>query len=119
MCNSNRNMSVHAQDGIVFVEMMVALVIISALLAIAIPNVSVVSKRIATKHEMSNVTLALQLYEVDNGALPSSLSSLAPNYFAAASGYDKDQFGVNYTWTVGTRTLCSTSFSPSYCVVVP
>lgn len=107
------------QRGFLFVEMLMALVIIGAFLVIALPNISTISKRLATKSEMRHVQDVLSLYEIDTGALPAALSSLSPTYFAAASGYDKDQFGVSYGWTVGTRTLCSTSFSPSYCVVVP
>lgn len=84
------------QSGFIFTEMLMALVIIGALMAIALPNVSAAAKRIATKHEMKVLIDSLSLYEVENGALPSSLSALVPSYYSASSGYDKDQFGVNY-----------------------
>ncbi len=107
------------EQGFVFTEILAALVIVSALMAMAIPNISLIAKRIATKQEMKTVINMLQLYEVESGMLPSSLSSLSPTYFATGSGYDKDGFNVNYTWTVSQRKLCSTSFSPAFCMIVP
>lgn len=107
------------ERGFAFTEVLVYLVIVGALMTIAMPNTSLIAKRIATKQEMRTVRDILSLYEAENGALPSSLSSLCPTYFATGSGYDKDGFNVNYTWTVSQRKLCSTSFSPAFCMIVP
>jgi len=105
------------ERGFVFTEVLMALIMVGALLAIAMPNISTVAKRIATKHEMRTVANTLMLYEAENGVLPSSLSSLCPSYFAIGSGYDKDQFGTSYQWTLSQRKLCSTTIS--YCIILP
>lgn len=107
------------EQGFAFTEVLVYLVIVGALMAIAMPNTSLIAKRIATKHEMRTVRDMLSLYEAENGTLPSSLSSLCPTYFATGSGYDKDSFNVSYSWTLSQRKLCSTSFSPAFCMIVP
>jgi competence protein ComGC len=110
------NINTNNESGYLLTELLMTLVITGAIMAIAIPRISNIAKRISTKYEMQLVKDAALLYEADTGALPVNLAALVPNYFTAGSGQDKDSWNVNYTYNTGTRTLCSTSFSPSFCI---
>lgn len=103
------------QRGYLLTEFLIVMAISTALLAYAIPKVGALSKAVATKHEMKLLSDVIQLHEAVYGTLPVSLSSLCPAYYQSGANQDKDEFGVNYQYNVGPRTICSTSFSPSYC----
>lgn len=104
------------ESGFAMTEALVYLAISAILLAVAFPKGIAAARRAATKAEMSYLAATIVLAEVENGALPNSLTSLTPTYYAPGSGQDKDAFGVSYQYNKIARTLCSVSFTPSYCV---
>ncbi len=68
-----------ASAGFTLVEVMLVIVIIGIMAGIALPKLSGKTKKAQiskAKQEISNLGLALDLYEVDNGAYPSSLNGL-------------------------------------------
>lgn len=111
------NMDNNQQGGFLLIEALVMLMIGGILMAITFPNVINIARRVNTKQEMRLLATVVQLYEADNNALPGSLAALAPIYYATGSGYDKDAWGTSYQYNVGHRTVCSTNFNPTFCMV--
>lgn len=96
------------QSGILLVELLMYILIVGILAAIGVPKVVEITKRQATRQEMSYLVSAIQLYEADKDVLPSSLSSLKPEYYADDK-YKKDAWLVAYTYDKILRKLCSTN----------
>lgn len=104
------------QGGFLLIEALVVLMISGVLMAVTFPNILNITRRVNTKHEMRLLTTVVQLYEADNNALPGTLAALAPVYYPTGSGYNKDAWGTPYQYNVGPRTVCSTNFTPTFCV---
>ena len=67
------------RSGFTLVEVLLVLVIIGIIAGIALPNLAGKSKKAMiakAKAEISNLSGAVDIYEVDNGAYPSSLNDL-------------------------------------------
>lgn len=96
------------ESGILFVELLMYLLIVAVFAAIAVPRTMEITRRLATKEEMGRVVTMIQLYEVENEALPNNLNALKPGYFSDDS-YKKDQWYNNYTYSKPLRQLCSTN----------
>lgn len=104
------------QGGFLLIEALVVLMISGVLMAITFPNILNIARRATTKHEMRLLATVVQLYEAENGAVPTTLAALTPVYYTAGSGYNKDAWGTSYQYNVGPRTVCSTNFTPTFCV---
>lgn len=96
------------QSGILFVELLMYIFVVSIFAAVAMPRLVYTSKRMATKAEMTRVVGMIQLYEVEKEVLPNTLSNLRPLYFSDDS-YKKDAWTNLYTYDKPTRKLCSTN----------
>ena len=66
--------------GFTLIEIMLVVIIISALAAIVVPNLggrSEQAKVAVAKADISNIATALKLYELDNGTFPTTSQGLA------------------------------------------
>ena len=91
------------------IEILLVVVIIGILAAVAIPRLGGRVKQAqiaAAQADVNNIGMALRLYEVDNGAYPSSLQGLvaspgaAPNWRGPylEKGVPKDPWGNDYVY---------------------
>lgn len=105
------------RQGFTLVEMLLVLVILAVLAAIVIPKLSgrtQQAKETAAKSDISGYSLALDAYEVDTGAYPSSLDALVnqPNNVQNWRGpYLKkiapDPWGNDYIYTYPAKNSAS------------
>ncbi len=71
--------SIKDQTGFTLIEVLLVVVIIGILVAVVMPKLSGRTKEAeiaAARSGIANISLALDLYEVDNGSYPSSFQSL-------------------------------------------
>ena len=69
----------HSRSGFTLIEVLLVVVIIGILAAIVVPRLGGRTKEAqisATKSSVASISLALDVYEVDNGTYPASLQSL-------------------------------------------
>ena len=97
-----------AQSGFTLIEILLVVVIIGILAAVAVPKFSGrigQSKESAAKASLQAISLALDMYEVDHGNYPSSLSALVTGSGAdwhgpyLKQGLPKDPWGNPFTYT--------------------
>lgn len=103
------------QQGILLIELLIYVTIIGLITSYAVPKISMIYKRMATKNEMALLASTILYIEQDTGSLPTSLTATSLTAYYNGTAYQKDEFGVSYTYSTSSRTLCSTSFSPTYC----
>lgn len=95
--------------GFTLIEILLVVVIIGILAAVAIPRLGGRVKQAqiaAAQADVNNIGMALRLYEVDNGAYPSSLQGLVaspgsvPNWRGPylEKGVPKDPWGNDYVY---------------------
>ncbi len=75
----NADSRLHARGGFTLIEVLLVVVIIGILVGVAMPRLSgrVQQSQISsTRSSISNIALAIDLYEVDNGRYPESIQAL-------------------------------------------
>jgi len=90
--------------GFTLVELMVVIIILAVLTGIAIPSYMALRNRArvqATRSEMQNIATALEVFNADNDAYPTTAEGLAAveagDYMASVP--DTDAWGGAYTYT--------------------
>lgn len=112
----------HAKGGFTLVEIMLVIVIIGILAAVAAPKLTGNTKKAMiakAKAEMSNLKLAIDLYEIDNGSYPPNLEALVTKP-AAAINWTKpymekipqDPWGKPYIYSAGADSITLKSSGP-------
>ncbi len=95
--------------GFTLIEILLVVVIIGILVAVAMPRLGgrvQMAKKAAAEADISNIGMALRLYEVDNGNYPASLQALQSNPGNAQNwrgpylekGIPKDPWGNPYSY---------------------
>ena len=77
--NAVKRQRSHARAGFTLIEVLLVVVIIGILAAIVVPRLGGRTKEAqisAAKSSIASISLAIDVYEVDNGAYPASLQSL-------------------------------------------
>ncbi len=99
----------HRRSAFTLVEMLLVLVILATLAAIVIPKMAgrgEQAKVTAAKQDISNIEMALDMYEADTGSYPKTLNELqdqpanAPNWKGPylKKGVPPDPWGNNYVY---------------------
>jgi general secretion pathway protein G len=100
-----------ARSGFTLIEIMLVVVIIGILAAIILPNLGGKTKQAsisATKASIANISLAIDSYEVDNGAYPPSLQALITKGselhwngpYLKKTAIPKDDWGKEFIYTL-------------------
>lgn len=108
---NNRKRIERHTSGFTLVEVLLVIVIIGIIAGIALPNLAGKTEKAMlgkAKSEIANLSMAVDLYEVDNGAFPSSLDGLInnpgmPNWdgpYMKKGKIPGDPWGQPYTYTV-------------------
>ncbi|MFC1461532.1 type II secretion system major pseudopilin GspG [Verrucomicrobiota bacterium] len=76
---TRKNQTCMSRSGFTLIEVLLVVVIIGILVAVVMPKLSGRGREAeiqAARSSIANISLALDLYEVDNGAYPAGLESL-------------------------------------------
>ena len=97
-----------SRTGLTLIELLIVVIILGALAAIAIPRIttsSTTAKQNACTTNVDTLNTSIEMYNMDKGSYPSSLSTLTSdaNYFP--DGAPTCPFGTAYSYSTTTHRV--------------